>query len=125
MPGLLREWNFTRLAELTGRTPIRAGAPRRARTGAEEHMGIETDTNLIAAELMAVQGILMCVLRRIAAVDQNLASAVEGGFDDAANLAEKMKVALGPGVPSKEAVESLRTIERLRAGILGNHDMTE
>jgi hypothetical protein len=36
-----------------------------------------------------------------------------------------MKVALGPGVPSKEAVESLRTIERLRAGILGNHDMTE
>jgi hypothetical protein len=24
----LREWNFTRLAELTGRTPIRAGAPR-------------------------------------------------------------------------------------------------
>jgi hypothetical protein len=91
----------------------------------KEHMDIETDTNLIAAELMAVQGILMCVLRRIAAVDQNLASAVEGGFDDAANLAEKMKVALGPGVPSKEAVESLRTIERLRAGILGNHDMTE
>jgi hypothetical protein len=60
-------------------------------------MDIETDTNLIAAELMAVQGILMCVLRRIAAVDQNLASAVEGGFDDAANLAEKMKVALGAG----------------------------
>ena len=64
-------------------------------------MDIETDTNLIAAELMAVQGILMCVLRRIAAVDQNLASAVEGGFDDAVNLAEKMKVALGAGVPSK------------------------
>jgi hypothetical protein len=123
-PGLLREWNFTRLAELTRRTPIRAGAPPRARTGAEEHMDIETDTNLIAAELMAVQGILMCVLRRIAAVDQNLASAVEDGFDDAINLAEKMKVALGPGVSSKEAVESLRTIERLRAGILGNHDMT-
>ena len=88
-------------------------------------MDIETDTNLIAAELMAVQGILMCVLRRIAAVDQNLASAVEGGFDDAVNLAEKMKVALGAGVPSKEAVESLRTNERLRAGILGNHDMME
>lgn len=88
-------------------------------------MDIETDTNLIAAELMAVQGILMCVLRRIAAVDQDLASAVEDGFDDAANLAEKMKVALGAGVPSKEAIESLRTIERLRAGILGNHDTTE
>ena len=88
-------------------------------------MDMDTDTNLVAAELMAVQGILMCVLRRIAAVDQDLASAIEGGFDDAANLAEKMTVALGAGAPSKEAVEALRTIERLRAGILGNHDGTE
>ena len=57
-------------------------------------MDIETDTNLIAAEL--IQGILMCVLRRIAAVDQNLASAVEGGFDDAANLAENRSSIIPP-----------------------------
>ena len=82
-------------------------------------MDADADTNLVASELMAVQGILMCVLRRIAAVDQNLASAVEGGFDDAANLAEKMKVALGEEAPSGEVAEALRTIERLRAGILG------
>jgi polysaccharide deacetylase 2 family uncharacterized protein YibQ len=88
-------------------------------------MDMDTDTNLIAAELMAVQGILMCVLRRIAVVDQNLANAIEGGFDDAMNLAEKMTVALGEGAPSKEAVEALRTIERLRAGILGDDDKTE
>jgi len=47
------------------------------------------------------------------------------GAPMAANLAEKMTVALGAGAPSKEAVEALRTIERLRAGILGNHDGTE
>ena len=80
---------------------------------------MEADTNLVASELMAVQGILMCVLRRIAAVHQNLASAIESGLDDATNLAEEMKVALGDESTSGEAAEALRTIERLRAGILG------
>ena len=82
-------------------------------------MDTDADTNLIASELMAVQGILMCVLRRVAAVDQNLASAIESGLDDAIKLAEEMKVALGEEAPSGEVAEALRTIERLRAGILG------
>ena len=82
-------------------------------------MDTDADTNLIASELMAVQGILMCVLRRVAAVDQNLASAIESGLDDAIKLAEEMKVALGDESTSGEAAEALRTIERLRAGILG------
>jgi len=82
-------------------------------------MDTDADTNLIASELMAIQGILMCVLRRVAAVDQNLASAIESGLDDAIKLAEEMKVALGEESPSGEAAEALQTIERLRAGILG------
>jgi hypothetical protein len=85
----------------------------------EQRMDTNADTNLIASELMAVQGILMCVLRRVAAVDQNLASAIESGLDDAIKLAEEMKVALGEESPSGEAAEALQTIERLRAGILG------
>jgi len=85
----------------------------------EERMDTDADTNLIASELMAVQGILMCVLRRVAAVDQNMASAIESGLDDATKLAEEMKVALGEEATSGEAAEALRTIERLRAGILG------
>jgi hypothetical protein len=85
----------------------------------EQRMDTDADTNLIASELMAVQGILMCVLRRVAAVDQSLASAIESGLDDAIKLAEEMKVALGEETPSGEAAEALRTIERLRAGILG------
>jgi len=68
----------------------------------------------------------MCVLRRVAAVDQNLASAIESGLDDATNLAEEMKVALREEAPSGEVAEALRTIERLRAGILGaNPDETD
>jgi len=89
-------------------------------------MDTDADTNLIASELMAVQGILMCVLRRVAAVDQNLASAIESGLDDATNLAEEMKVALREEAPSGEVAEALRTIERLRAGILAaNPDETD
>lgn len=89
-------------------------------------MDTDADTNLIASELMAIQGILMCVLRRVAAVDQNLASAIESGLDDATNLAEEMKVALREEAPSGEVAEALRTIERLRAGILGaNPDETD
>jgi hypothetical protein len=60
---------------------------------------MDTETNLIAAELMAAQSILMCVLRRIAAVDENLASAIKGRFDDAANLAEKMTLGARRGGP--------------------------
>ena len=82
-------------------------------------MNTDADTYLIASELMAVQGILMCVLRRVAAVDQNMASAIESGLDDATKLAEEMKVALGEEATSGEAAEALQTIERLRAGILG------
>ena len=89
-------------------------------------MDTDADTNLIASELMAIQGTLMCVLRRVAAVDQNLASAIESGLDDATNLAEEMKVALREEAPSGEVAEALRTIERLRAGILGaNPDETD
>ena len=89
-------------------------------------MDTDAETNLIASELMAVQGILMCVLRRVAAVDQSMASAIESGLDDATNLAEEMKVALGEEAPSGEVAEALRTIERLRAGILGaNPDATD
>ena len=89
-------------------------------------MDTDAETNLIASELMAVQGILMCVLRRVAAVDQSMASAIESGLDDATKLAEEMKVALGEEAPSGEAAEALRTIERLRAGILGaNSDGTD
>ena len=89
-------------------------------------MDTDADTNLIASELMAIQGILMCVLRRVAAVDQNLASAIESGLDDATNLAEEMKVALREEAPSGEVAEALRTIERLRAGILAaNPDETD
>jgi hypothetical protein len=52
-----------------------------------------------------------------------LADAIKGGFDDAVNLAETL--ALGEAAPSNEAVEALRTIERLRAGMLGHHDKME
>jgi hypothetical protein len=48
-----------------------------------------------------------------------MASAIESGLDDATKLAEEMKVALGEEATSGEAAEALRTIERLRAGILG------
>jgi hypothetical protein len=40
---------------------------------------MDTETNLIAAELMTAQGILRCVLRRIAAVDENLRALSKAG----------------------------------------------
>jgi hypothetical protein len=72
----------------------------------------------IAAELIAVNGILTHVLKHLAADNPGLARAIASGFDDAANQLEKMT--LTPGYAfSKDTVEALRIVEKLRATILG------
>jgi hypothetical protein len=73
---------------------------------------------------MAAKGILRCVLRRIAAVDENLASAIKGRFDDAANLGEKMTLALGEAAPSRRSRHSGPSNDCV-VGTLGEHDRTE
>ena len=78
----------------------------------------------IAAEIMAMNAILVNVLRRIAKSDPQLSDAISAGFDDAANLAEQLTIAPGK-TSTKETAETLRIIEILRIGVFGNHGDSE
>ena len=79
-------------------------------------------TNIIAAELMAVQVILVLVLKRLTTVDRAMDTAIRSGFEDAADLAEQMAIKASH---SKEAIEALRIIEKLRTGVFGDHQKPE
>jgi hypothetical protein len=74
-------------------------------------------TNKIAAELIAINAVLTHVFKRMTA-DPKFAMIIGNGFDDVAGQLEKMT--LTPGYAfSKETVETLRIVEKLRANILG------
>jgi hypothetical protein len=74
-------------------------------------------TKFIAAELIAINAILTHVLRRLAAGDPQLGHTIASGFDDASSQLEK--ITLTPGYAfSKETVEALRIVEKVRAYIL-------
>jgi hypothetical protein len=61
------------------------------------------------------------VLKQLAAADPQLARAIAKGFDDAASQLEKMT--LTPRYAfSKETVEALRIVEKLRASIFTQGD---
>jgi|RhiMethySRZTD1v2_1073278.scaffolds.fasta_scaffold1514445_3 hypothetical protein len=78
----------------------------------------------VAAEIMAMNAILVNVLRRIAISDPKLSDAISAGFDDAANLAEQLTIAPRK-TPTKETAETLRIIEIVRIGVFGNHGNSE
>jgi hypothetical protein len=78
----------------------------------------------IAAEIMAMNAILVHVLRRMAKSDPKLSDDISAGFDDAANLAEQLTIAPRK-TPTKETAETLRIIEILRVGVFGNHGDSE
>ena len=77
-------------------------------------------STIVAAEIMAMNAILVHVLRRIAKSDLKLSDAISAGFDDAANLAGQLTIAPRK-ISTKETAETLRIIEILRIGVFGNH----
>ena len=71
----------------------------------------------LAAETMALQVIFVQLCNRIAALSPELARAVFGSFDEAADLAESLSIARGKA--AGHLPRTLQLIEALRAAVVG------
>ena len=85
-------------------------------------MNYETEIEVLNAETLAIQTIVMHVLARIAGISDELAFAVRQGFDDAASDAESSAIQLGKMTGTGHVVKTLHIIESLRTGTLGKPD---
>jgi hypothetical protein len=79
-----------------------------------------TEIRSLAAEMLALNGVVTHVLHRIAQTDSRLADAISLGFAEAASLVEKRVIRLGKPAPADCIVEALTVVEELRTATLGN-----
>ena len=79
----------------------------------------ETEFFSLFAETLAIQAVLVHVLRRLAKSDPNLWKAIAAGFDDAASEVETIAIQYGAEAKSEHTLEALRLIEVCRKGSLG------
>jgi hypothetical protein len=76
----------------------------------------------LAAETLALQAILTHILGRICQADDRLASAVRGGFDEAASEIEDLAIKFGRTASADHVAKALGIVETLRAATLGEPD---
>jgi hypothetical protein len=79
----------------------------------------EKEIYSLSAEAIAIQAMLVHVLRRLAKSDPNLWKAISAGFDDAASEVENMAIQHGAEAKSEHTLEALRIVEICRKASLG------
>lgn len=79
----------------------------------------EKEINSLSAGALALQAVLVHVLRRLAKSDPNLWKAIAAGFDDAASEVETIAIQYGAEARSGRTLEALRIIEICRKASLG------
>jgi hypothetical protein len=79
----------------------------------------EKEIKSLLAETIAVQTVLVHVLRRLAKSDTNLWKAIAAGFDDAVSEVESVALQHGAEANSESTLEALRIVEIHRKASLG------
>jgi hypothetical protein len=79
----------------------------------------EKKIHLLSAENLAIQAVLVHVLRHLAKSDSNLWKAMAAEFDDAANEVENAAIQHGAEAKSERALEALRIVQINRKASLG------
>jgi hypothetical protein len=82
-------------------------------------MDHEKQINSLSAETIAIQAILVHVLRRLAKSDPDLWKAIAAGFDDAASEVENIALQHNAEAKSERTLEALRIVEVNRKASLG------
>ncbi|MFN3945019.1 MAG: hypothetical protein ACK4K7_08825 [Allosphingosinicella sp.] len=80
----------------------------------------DADIAAIHAETLAVQAVLIAVLRRLAAERDDLGPIICGALDDAERVMDAVTLRLGDSVPISSTVGVLRVIEQLRSAIIAD-----
>ena len=82
-------------------------------------MDQEKEIHLLSAENLAIQAVLVHVLRHLAKSDANLWKAIAAGFDDAASEVENAAIQYGAEGRSERTLEALRIVQINRRASLG------
>lgn len=78
---------------------------------------LKREIELLAAENMAVQLLLLSVVQRLGRTSPEVGKAIRAAFEDAANNAESMSILAGG--QAGHLPETLRIIEKLRLVLVG------
>lgn len=81
--------------------------------------GTKKKIHLLSTENLAIQAVLVHVLRHLAKSDPNLWKAIAAGFDDAAREVENTAIQHGAEAKSERTLEALRIVEIKRKASLG------
>jgi hypothetical protein len=82
-------------------------------------MDYEEEINSLSAETIAIQTVLVHVLRRLARSGPDLWKAIAAGFDDVLSEVENIAVQQGAEAKSERTLEALRIVEIHRKASLG------
>ena len=76
------------------------------------------DTEVLKAEVVALQAILIGILRRMATDRRDLAPIICEGFDEAETVLAGVAVKVGPDVPHQSTVGALAVLEEIRRAVV-------
>ena len=79
-----------------------------------------SESALLRSELVALQAVLMAVLRRLAADKPELVPSLCRGFDDAEAILTGVAMKMGIEDPSGSAVGALRIVDEIGAGVVSS-----
>ena len=82
-------------------------------------MDHEKEIHSLSAENLAIQTVLVHVLKRLAKSDPDLWKAIAAGFDDAASEVENIAIQHGAEAKSELSLEALRIVGINRKASLG------
>jgi len=77
-------------------------------------MDHEKEINSLSAETIAIQAVIVHVLRHLAKSGPDLWKAIAAGFDDAASEVENIALQHGAEAKSERTLEALRIVEVTR-----------
>jgi hypothetical protein len=81
-------------------------------------MDLEKEVISLSANAHALNLVLMNILLRMTK-DESLRKMIEDGFDEAANDAEQVAIAMGHNAHPGHTVEALHIIEEMREAVIG------
>lgn len=78
----------------------------------------DDETQILQAEVVAIQAVLISVFKRLSAKDSELASLFCDAFEEAEQKVTAVAMKVGAAVPLKSTVGALQVIEELRKAVV-------
>ena len=82
----------------------------------------EQDAAVLHAEVAALQAVIISVLRRLVAMNRDIAPLLCESFDEAESVLTGLAFKLAGEAASSTTLEAMRVVEEIRSGVLRDED---